>query len=372
MRLLLLALLFGATAAAADPPASTEAPDAPPLSVWRPAGSGAYEHLQSGLTCPAKYTGYRRIDVVVFDPYGLDVGCNYSGGSAAITYYLTRRGPGGSLDADMAQARRELMQAGAVRHAQLVSETRYAQDGLSWSVALYSEDGGHHSGVWVADLDGWTFEFRATYPAEHEASVLSDIRVISAAVQASAGARLALCAKAAPVQRPGAVVTDKDALQSAAMMTSLLGAAAQGAVKDGRGAVSEAPVVWCVERAQEKDGYPLLFWRGLNPDGTDARLDQASLVRQGPPVILSLAPDSLASLVEAEADKSKGKGGDKAARWTATLTQGQRVIIFAYYTDRPPVETVLEGFAAILAGKAKAVGGYSVSGKNITIEMPEK
>jgi hypothetical protein len=356
MRLLLLtALLLSANTALAETPAATKA--TPPVSVWRPApararpfgvwrptGSGAYEHIQSGLICPARTATYARRDVIVFDEFGLDVGCYYMSEAVAVSYYLVRRS--GGIEADLAQAKRDLVQFGATRHPQLLSESSYVQDGMSWSLAIYSEDGARRSGVWITDLGGWTFEFRAAYPVADEASMLSDIRVMAASVKASAGARLGLCAKAPRVEREGELLVDRIR-------------ATGGQIGKSAPAV-EAPLVWCAEGSAKKGGMPLLFWRAVNADGGDALQERATTLRWDQPAVLSVAPDPRGDVA---------KTG--SAPWIASMRRGGQVLVFGYFDDRPPVEDALDLFAGVLSGKAKAVGGYSVDGRNTNINAPE-
>lgn len=61
-----------------------------PESIWRPGADGGFEHLQSGLQCPAASGDFRRDHVTAFNPWGTDVSCGYGGHGAVITLYLTR------------------------------------------------------------------------------------------------------------------------------------------------------------------------------------------------------------------------------------------------------------------------------------------
>ena len=372
MRLLALALIFAANAALADAPASANTPDAPMQSVWRPV-AGGYEHLQTGLVCPERFDGYHRTEVATFDAYGLDVGCNYSIGTASLAVYLTRRDEAGGLDAAMTEAKRELLQAGAAHHAQLLSETAAHAGGLDWTVALFGEDGDMHSAIWVADLFGWTFEYRATYPAADETRMVAEIGTITASVRSSAGARLQLCAKAPQPARPGTVVTDAAQIQSAAMMSSLLGGAMQMAAQDHKGkpedaAVVDAPPTWCVDKATTRDDHPMVFWRGVRADATSAPEDRITLATlDRPPLTLDLSAGGLAGLIDAV-----NKKDDKPEQWAASLQHGDQTLIFGYFAGRPSAELVIDLFARLLSGKQKAVGGYSAKGKNLTILTPEK
>jgi hypothetical protein len=371
MRPIVLAMLIGglASAAAADvtPPSSpgaapAGAPSRPtPLSIWRFDQAHGAEHLQSGLSCPAQVGGYRRTDLFNYDAFGLDVSCNYfEAGPSDITLYLTRRS--GPVDAAVAEAKRELLQFGAERHPQLVSDTRSAAAGLDWSVTTYAEDGGVHSAIWIADLDGWTLEYRATYPGAAEAQVQLDIAALTDLVQRSAGVRLGVCAKSQPPARPGVAVVDQATLSSAAMMTGILGGGALAAAEDGKAVKTQQPVVWCVEQPAPTPKAPLLFWRGVHPDGSDAESDKVSAMTIDEPPELTVSPDELANLV---ADAKT-----PTTRWVASIASPDQTRVYGYFTDRPPPELLSSLFADILTGKARPLVGYGAHGKSITISMP--
>ncbi len=366
-QLLALLLLLMATPALADLSAKPPGAEDRPLSVWRTDDAGAVEHLQSGLTCPQTLAGYARGRIMLFDGYGLDVGCNYGRGKTLITLYLTRR-TGAGVDAALTQAKRELLQMSAERRPQLISENRSREADLDWVTTLYSEDGGLHSGIWMADLDGWTLEYRVTYPATDDATVTADLKPFTAMIQKSAGARLGLCARSQPPQRRGAAVSDRKELEKSVAMSGLLGAAAIGATLDA--ATNEktgatTPTTWCVEAPVEKADYHMLFWRGVDASGADVRSDRISVMSDVLPPTLVIAPDGLPGLAN---DASK----TKPPRWIATLEDDDRVLIFGYFNGRPAPAAVSDLFGDILANKAKPIGGYSVKDKNVTIIMPPK
>jgi hypothetical protein len=373
-----LVFSLAASAVLADtPPASppqaapqASAPQTPPLSIWVPEKDG-YRHLQSGLVCPASLLGYRRTETSFFDDYGLDVGCNYAGHGRGITLYLTHRtGPG--LDAAMTEAKRELLQFGADKHPQVIGDKTEAANGLNWTVALYGEDGGARSGIWIADLDGWTLEYRATYPAADEDATVADLAAITDVVKTSAGPTLDACAKSQTPQRRGTLITDAKANGDAAMMSSLFGGAALAAAKDpkSKDTVKEEPLFWCPEAPLKSVSGEMLFWRAVKADGSDGLSDQIGLMTQDEPPVMVIAANSMGALLQAVDKKNAGK--DPELHWVATLTTHGQVLIFGYFNDRPSPDHVIELFDQVLSGKAKALGGYSVNGKNINITVPDK
>ncbi len=195
----------------------------------------------------------------VYDSYGFDVSCNYLSGRTDITVYLTRRS-GQGTDAAMAEAKRELLDVRAALHPQAIADSPSVDAGLNWVEARYSLDEDRHTAIWVADLNGWTLEYRATYPAAEDAETLIDIKRFTEAVKTSAGPRLALCAKSSSPPRDGKRMTAKKDLEADAMMTSILGATALSAAKEGK-ASEEPPTTWCAEAGVAKTSPHMVFWR---------------------------------------------------------------------------------------------------------------
>lgn len=366
MRLAVIALLFAASAALADTPppsgpvSAPSGPPAQPLSVWRPLGHGDMEHVQSGLVCPGTTGGYRQSGLIMYDQLGLDVSCNYGAQPHDITVYMTRRDTG-EIDPLFAAAQRDLLSVGAERHPRLIARSRPDIGGWTWITALYGEDGDIHSAIWMADLHGWTLEYRATYPAALETQVSADLAAITTWVQSSAGARLDRCAKSTPPTRDGVRVADKKTLDNNAMMTAVLGAAGQAMAQDGKGTPAGA-TTFCLEKTILDQPHRMQFWRGVADDGSAAPADQISGLTTGPPPILRIESDALASLVE----KSS------TAQWTATMNEGGQTSVYAYFQGRPSPQTVAALFSDILADKAKPLIGYSAHGKTINISMPGK
>jgi hypothetical protein len=248
-----------------------------------------------------------------------------------------------------------------------LSETASTLGGLAWKVATYGEDGDLHSAIWLADLHGWTFEFRATYPKAEESAVQADLAKMTDTVIASAGAKLAACEKAPAVERKGDLITDAKEISSEAMMSSILGGAAMMAVQEGKGEKTEL-VLWCVDTTLKQATGAMMFWRGVHPNGSDAQTDQVTLMTQDAPPALTASADSMAALMDNLSKKNAAEM--KGPHWSATLTTTKQVLIFGYFNDRPTPARLADLFDQVLSGKAKAVGGYSVNGKNINITVP--
>lgn len=204
--------------------------------------------------------------------------------------------------------------------------------------------------------------------------MLADIKTISAGIQSSAGPRLQLCARTGPPARPGKAVTDAAKIQSAAMMSSILGGAVLAAAeehksKPAQDLVPDPPPTWCVDEAMTQDGYSMVFLRGVRDDATNAPDDRITLAtRDRPPVTLNVSAGGMEGLVNAEINKDHAPD-----QWTARMQLGDQTLIFGYFAGRPSAALVSDLFARVLSGRQKAVGGYSVKGKNIAIVIsPEK
>lgn len=365
MRLISLGLVFlaSATTALADAPAAPkpEAAPAPPIGIWRQNNAGEFEHIQSGLICPATFTDHRRRQVESFDKSGLDVGCDYSGPSSGVTYYLTRGSTGRTQEA-LAEAKREFLEASAARHPLLASEARSQGGGLDWTIVLYGEDGGLADGIWMADVGEWILEYRVTYHAADQAKVESELKGLTSTILGDIGPRLQACAKAPAAERLGRPVTDKAAIQSASMMTSVLGGALMVAKPDPKPA-QEDVAFRCVDQVLERDGITMLAWRTIRPDGSDAMSDEISVETDRGPLVMSFSSGGLSGFL---ADAGK----NKPPQWSATLEQDGRTLVFGYFEGRPTLDEMGILFAAALKGKAKPVGGFSAKGNSITINMP--
>jgi hypothetical protein len=358
MRELVLSAMLFAIPAKGDQ-APTAEPAQIPASVWR-VTNDIGEHLQSGLACPPVLGTARRIDLTTYDQYGLDVSCGYSTARATVTIYLTRAG---DIDASYAEAQRQIRQVHAVRHVRLLSEDRVETGGLAWRRATFSEDGAMRSDLWMAPLHGWQVKYRVTYPAADAAEVAALLAKAPDLVLAPAAARLDLCAKAPTPARPGREITDRKLLADLALRGSVLGGVMLAAARDK--GVSVTPSVFCVEGPVA--GTTLLAWRSARPDGSDAQVDRITAMTMGPPPALDVTLDAMANLLAAEASK-----GPAPERWVATLMNGEHTSIYGYYDRRPDAAAVAPLMQAILSGKARPWGGYSLKDNQVNITVPPK
>lgn len=355
------ALSLAATAALAQPGGSSF-DQQPPLSVWR-IDSGAAEHLQSGLACPEEVGSYRRTQLHVYDRFGLDVSCNYLDTALSdVTVYLTKRSGTSAADA-MTEAKREFLEVRAAMHPQPISETRPALAGLAWELALYNVDGGMRDAIWIADLSGWTLEYRVTYRADGEARAMDDMAAFVTAASGSAGTRLGLCSKSAPPpDRTGVPVTDQKELSQQAFMSMITASAAHTPAAAAKLPQRTQPVAWCVEHTLSSADTDMLFWRGVAADGSDAKADRVTAMSTGEPPALVAADNPLADAIQSELHKQPW--------WEATVANAERTSVYGYFTGRPQPEALAALYLAVLAGNAHPLSSIDASGRNISIAIP--
>jgi hypothetical protein len=361
--LVICATPFAASADVDPSPAAKTAQQPIPHSIWRFDDNNDATHLQTGLVCSATSGDFKRIELRFYKASGLDVSCNYRDSEKTlVTLYMTRRGTESVAD-DFKSAKQELTQV--TPSAQPLPDTdqkAFASD-MKWSTLLYSEQGGQvHSGIWITDLHGWTLEYRATYAAANEATALSEMAALTNLAEKTAGGVLATCEKSGVPERSGILIADKDAMQQALVLASVLGAVTPD--KDEHPQSAPRSVTWCPETEITSSGYRMLLWHGAFEDGSDASADRITPEILEDPPALEAAPDQLGSIVQNEL-----KGG-KANNWTAKIDNGKRTWLFGLFSGRPSGEALGALMFDITHGKAKPIGGYSASGKDISIQLP--
>lgn len=326
----------------AAPVAATKLPE----SIWHLEGDDA-RHLQSTLVCPAAVGDFQRNQLVPFDNYGFDVACGYTmSGSSVVTLYLTRR-VSRSLADDFADAQVALKQ----RMPEATPINAVAPTGANFTSALYTRGDGTRTGLWVADIAGWTFKFRATYEDGRESDTLAAMSALTAKMSGSAGSHLAACAAAPPAQRGGRAITDKEKNNQLALIAVIGFAAAD----DEKGAT--VPTQWCAEEPAGDEEIPMLFWRDIAGDGTS---DRISLMTMGPPPMLHAADNEMLPSILDDGTKQV---------YQLTGMQGAVGFVFAFFDGRP-AGTVLSPIAKdIFQGKRKPLAAYDTKANSIIISV---
>jgi hypothetical protein len=322
------------------------APADTPKSIWRVDAAGTATHLQSTMPCPAKIGTLERTILRPFDGFGFDIGCNYDSESVGrISVYLTRR-KNRALADDFAGAQAALKQV--MPDAAPVAGASPAPTGFTFTGALYSRTDGTKTGVWLADVSGWTFKLRATYFPAKEQDVLSAMTELATKAKATAAPYLATCVAAQPVVRDGKLVTESSEI----MMLTLIGTVD---TKDMKTAEH-----WCAEDVIAEDKAPLLFWRNVANTTLVGPVDRLSLMTIEEPPMWPVIANGLTGFVEDDDNKPTPYSLIEKVK-TATFT-------YAFYRGRPALSTLSPLVIDIVSGKAKPIA--AVDGETISIAPP--
>lgn len=334
------------------------APPEIPQSVWQGERDAKATHLQSQLTCAKAFDEFERERLVVFDGFGFDVACNYQHSTTStVTLYLTRR-QGRQLSDDLAGAE-DAIKKRWPGVAPAIGATA-APTGLAFQGTLYTLPNGMRTGVWVADISGWTLKFRATYVPDQEAITAKAMSSLAQSASASAAPQLSACAAAPAVTRDGKAITDQDRISQLSLMSGVFDAAKDLEDKPA----AQTAERWCAENGTGDNDAPMLFWRNVTATSTSAGpVDRLTLMTMGPaPALLSVFnPDS--SLVEKEA------GSGEVMIHQLTEKRDDTTYVFAFFAGRPSMEALTPISKEIFRGRLNPVTSYNAKTKTITLPM---
>ena len=324
-----------------------------PKSIWTVSNTDGI-HAQSNLVCPASVGAFERDKLVPFDNFGLDVGCNFNAqGAAVITMYLTRRANRQLAD-DFADAKSALEQR--LPNAQLVAGAPPAPAGLPFTGSLYTLPDGLRTGIWVADVAGWTFKFRGTYMPEREAETLKAMSALTAKMAETAGKHLNACAAAPPAVRNGVSVPDQKS--SGLALLAVIGVAA---AEEKGTPVAQAPDQWCAEEPMVDQKVPMLLWRDIaRPAGAADGVDRISLMTMEEPPMLISADNPILAEIEKEIP---------GPIYQLTGAKGDVGFVFAFFSGRPSATTLTPLAKDIFLGKRKPLAAYDLKTNSIIISV---
>ena len=331
----------------------------PPKSVWRLEPSSGAVHLQSTLNCPLAAGAFRRTDVLAFDGFGFDVACMFANGNSRIALFLSKR-RGQSIADDFDDARAALVARD--RDAKPTDETQEPLSGAANAfTAAYETRDGFETGIWTADLVGWTLTFRATYPPRSRTDVLATLWKMSEQAQATAGAHLAACAAARPVARNRVAITDLELVTRLSLVAGM---------SEQAGSENITPPVraerWCAEEIAPDQKAPMLFWRNVANGGAEGPLDRLMLMTQEEPPVWLISGNAVANML---VDKKDAQG---PIVHQLTESRGDAVFMFAFYRGRPALGTLLPFVQAIVAGHARPVAKYDSKTNTVTLPKASK
>jgi hypothetical protein len=357
----LAASLFVIPAFAASPPITSPSPgnSAPgqPVakSIWHE-DKVAVTTPQSGLSCATTVGSFNRVAYVAYDGFGLDISCNYVDASQDIlTIYLTQRLDGHPISADLQEAERELTTVHPDATPLADDNDPAWKSDLTWLHALYRRATGEVDSVWIADIHGWTLEFRGTYTTTTAQTMRDEMSLLTSAAEQSAGQHIAACIAVPSPERSGSPLADKQS-SSLALMWSITAAA-----EDSSSQEKTVAPEWCVEEIVKDPKTPMILWHNVKGDLSEDRVTMMTIEESAP--ILSGTESMLGEIAKEQSNNS--------SIYAVTLTHGQTSSLLALFNGRPPADALIGIARDVFNGRGHTLTSYDRAGKTIQIQMPD-
>lgn len=334
-----------------------------PKSVWRFAADGTATHLQTTLACPTKLGEFVRDKVVVYDGFGLDVGCIYAKQlEARVAIFLTRRDKR-SLADDFKSAGDELVRRHPdVRPIELASP-KFANLSQFLHAAYVIHGNANLTRVLAADLGGWTLVYRVTNGGAIEETAQAIVELDRIA-QSTAGAHLDQCATAKPAERAGVRIDDKALVQRLSLIGGL------SAQASDEPAAKHKTQQWCIEAVTGDTQTPMLYWRNIADQilgndimglGHDGPVDRFTLMTMEDPPTWTVEADTGANMLV-------DKPGSPAPIVHALIRrEGYLTSMFAFFRGRPSMATLAPLVRDIAVGRARPVATANAKSGVVTI-----
>ena len=135
--------------------------------IWFVDRGDNYTHIQSGLICPATWSGLTRTHSTIYNPMGQDVGCNYAKGDEAnVTFYVYRNRQPAAEEVEQIMSRIVKARNPVYEEADLnlISSPIMGMNLTGDAITFQSSQGvPMKSGVAVMDSAGWRVKARITY-----------------------------------------------------------------------------------------------------------------------------------------------------------------------------------------------------------------
>ena len=130
--------------------------------------AGNLTHVQSGLMCPAEWTGFSRTDAHIYESDGQNVGCTYLQGDSLMSFYAYRNG--GTVADEVDLVMEQVVKGRHPVHTPATIETfenAPPPGAFAYGVIGYTDSNGvaMKSGVLIKQISGWRMKLRFTYPA---------------------------------------------------------------------------------------------------------------------------------------------------------------------------------------------------------------
>lgn len=136
--------------------------------IWQADADGNLTHIQSGMICPVYWSHLERGAVTTYQDDGLNVGCNYTSDQGSIVTFYAYHYPA-SVREELAEIMDKIIKPRHPVHnsanIRILEMPGIGAKSVSEAILFTSPQGMDTiSGVTLADVSGWRFKVRFTYP----------------------------------------------------------------------------------------------------------------------------------------------------------------------------------------------------------------
>lgn len=233
------ALICAAALCVVAPALAQTSPEQGGEEIWDISTAGTPRHWHTGLTCWPVAGDTPFVRRIAYNPTGSDVSCSYGDPNALITLYVTRQDQERPLDAAIADGRRQVIDR--YRGARTTADGRRiiqtSSGALPVDELILSIDGDDirqnthmrgATGVWQADVGGWTLKLRLS---NYRPGSAGSLHTLAETLLGRAYADMQIaraCATAGREQAPNLGLTGDEGVQvqvsAAAMMLAVAAA----------------------------------------------------------------------------------------------------------------------------------------------------
>lgn len=233
------AIVLAAALCAEAPALAQDQPDPGGDAIWDLSAADTPRHWHTGLTCWTNAGETPFVRRIAYNPTGSDVSCSYGDQNALVTLYATQRPSDATFDGMIAEGRRQVTER--YSGANVTSDRRRTIQTSTGALAIdelvYAIEGEDvrqnermrgSTGVWHADVAGWTLKLRLS---DYRPGSAGNLPLLAEQLLGRAYAEMQIaraCANAGHEQAPNLHLTSDEGIQvqvSAAAMMPVVSAA---------------------------------------------------------------------------------------------------------------------------------------------------
>jgi hypothetical protein len=333
---------LSASAQAPNGAAAAQAAAAVPKTVWEVAADGTALNPQSQLQCPATVGEFHRTKLSLYNPFGIDVSCEYQNvRREVVTLYFALR-PTDALDQVFDTGKTEMAQRFPTAKQLPETEQKTFASSLDWRYVVFGSSAAQ-VGVWMTKVSGWLVQFRATYATRSTDQAFAAMASLSATMAKTAGEHIAVCDTLPAVERPGKRITNEKMFPALSVSGTMM---AQTIAQDA--AKSRNDTAWCLVQPMLIDNSRFLLWRSAAEQNGGAA-DRITALAENAPVIYLIGDTAWPQVIK-DAEKPKQV-------YDLIVDAEPGTSLVGVFEGRPPVQDLAR------AAAKNAMGLYSLIDK---------